>query len=145
MQLDIPYRKDQIGFPILVGLDHSATVAAIAHGQPVTRPKLCHAVIDTGSETTAVDPSVIPALGIRSQSVASSQTASGTVWVNLYSVSVSLLPIFGLTQAVVLDTALIVSELTTSIPNIDVLFGLDLLHHCKLVIDGPKRTYTLHV
>ncbi len=36
-----------------------------------------------------------------------------------------------------------VSELTTAIPNTDVLIGMDVLLVCKLTLDGPGRWFSL--
>jgi len=35
------------------------------------------------------------------------------------------------------------SELTTAIPDIDLLIGMDVLLDCKLLLDGPARNFTL--
>jgi hypothetical protein len=38
---------------------------------------------------------------------------------------------------------LLVSELTTTLPNIDMLIGMDILLDCKLLLDGPARRFVL--
>jgi hypothetical protein len=38
---------------------------------------------------------------------------------------------------------LIVMEMPSPIPGVDVLIGLDVLLDCKLLLDGPARSFTL--
>jgi hypothetical protein len=40
-------------------------------------------------------------------------------------------------------TDLLVTELAAQLPDADVLIGLDVLLTCKLILDGPGRTFTL--
>jgi hypothetical protein len=40
---------------------------------------------------------------------------------------------------------LLASELTTALPNVDVLVGLDVLLVCRLTLDGPVRRFTLEL
>lgn len=72
-----------------------------------------------------------------------STTGGGVVTADIYRVSFGLLPVFGLTSAVVLDDKLEVAVLPHLPDDHEVLFGMDLLNRCRLFIDGPALTFTL--
>jgi hypothetical protein len=38
---------------------------------------------------------------------------------------------------------MLVTELATLLPDTDILIGLDVVLTCKLVVDGPGRSFTL--
>jgi len=57
-------------------------------------------------------------------------------------VSLSIVGPTGMGPSLV-QPSLEVVELTTPIPNIDVLLGMDVLLQCRLLIDGPARQFTL--
>jgi len=127
--------------PAIVGLGHADGTALMQTGQRLPPPLHVRALIDTGCSTTAVAPLIFGQLGLAPLIAGSSQTASGSVTVNLYSVSLS---VFDASRGAMLTLReLMASELTTAIPNIDVLIGMDVLLGCKLLLDGPARQFTL--
>ena len=112
-------------------------------GQAVPAPLMLQGVIDTGSDVTAVPSFVLQKLGISSAQKKKTQTASGSVSVNMVEISLSIV---GPNQAVnpmFSDPALLAMELPQPIPDVDVIVGLDVLLQCQLFIDGPARQFTL--
>jgi hypothetical protein len=73
----------------------------------------------------------------------SSSTAAGKVTVDLYSISFGLYADDAETNPVSLIQNLEVSELAAPIPGTDVLIGMDVLEHCRHLVDGPAGTFTL--
>jgi predicted aspartyl protease len=142
-RLTLPFNPDEIRLPVMLGVDGPTTRGLIASGQPVPRPVIASAVIDTGSNVTAIQPQVLRQLGLVVGRPARSTTAGGVQAVALFEVSVGLLPIGGLTTPVILSDRLTVIELAHPIPGTDVLVGLDLLLGCQLHIDGPNLQFTL--
>jgi hypothetical protein len=72
-------------------------------------------------------------------------TASGPVQVNLYAVSLSTTdPNQGAASPWITVPNLVVSELATTLPDADVLVGLDVLLQTRLFLDVPGRQVTLN-
>jgi hypothetical protein len=140
-QLHYAITKTEMIVPAVAGLGHTDATARVQAGQPLPRPLHVRAVVDTGCSTTAVAPAILGQLGLTPLLAGSSQTASSSVAVNLYLISLS---IFDASRGPPLTLRdLLVSELTTTIPQIDMLIGMDVLLDCKLLLDGPARRFTL--
>lgn len=99
--------------------------------------------IDTGSDVTAVSAPILQRLGIPVYQQASTRTVTGAVSVDLYKVSVGVTNFADPQASELLEPNLIVMELPTALPKIEVLIGLDLLMSCKLILDGPGKRFTL--
>jgi hypothetical protein len=102
-----------------------------------------NALIDTGTDISAVDPGILGALGLTPFDRVTTHTVGGQVSVGRYKISLS---IFGPARAagpVLLRTEWTVMELPTLLPNINALFGMDLLSECRLIVDGPARQFTM--
>lgn len=140
-QLHYPLTKNEMIVSAVLGVSHADGTARLQAGQAIPPPVQARAVLDTGSSTTAVAPSVIARLGLTSLVTGSSHTASGAVAVDLHFVSLS---IFDAGRAAMLTVRdLLVSELTAEVPDVDVLIGMDVLLGCKLLLDGPARQFAL--
>src|SRR5262249_9975569 len=63
----------------------------VAAGQPIPPPLQARALVDTGSNVTAVAPWVLHQLAVPAASSTSNHTAGGIVKVKLYQVSVSIM------------------------------------------------------
>src|SRR5688572_4408213 len=96
-QLTLPFSPDDIRLPVFVGVDHPTTVSAVAAGQPVPRPVMGNAVIDTGTNITGVSLHLLRQLGLVAVRSHTTQTAGGSAAVDLYMVSLGIPPIAGLT------------------------------------------------
>ncbi len=99
-------------------------------------------LIDTGSDITAVALPILQQLGIPAIHKTTTQSIGGSVPVNLYRVSLHLLDAQNVGRPWLSQPSLLVMELARGFP-FDVLIGLDILLTCKLLADGPARTFTL--
>lgn len=144
-QLTFSVTPAGLAVPVWIGLSGEATTALMAAGRPPVPPVQVRGLLDTASDATAIAPWILKRLAISVSSTASTHTAAGSVDVNVYNVS---LGITDPTQSVLhwLTVAnLLVTDLPTVLPDTDVLIGLDVLLECKLLLDGPAKSFTLEV
>jgi hypothetical protein len=141
--LTLPVQPDGLIIDVLLGVSGAEAHKLIAAAQPVPRPVFARAVLDTGTDATAVSPRIVQALGLVSSGTAQTHTAAGPVNVPYYEVSLSLLPS---AQALpfFVDPRRLVTELAQPLPgSIEALIGLDVLLQLIFTLDGPARTFTL--
>src|SRR5262249_19019032 len=138
-----PPESEGVGLPGVVGHTRQAIRARLGAGQPLPSPVWTTAVIDTGSNVTCVTPGVLQRLGLSVLAQGSSQTAAGVAAVNLFQVSLSIPPPANVPGPMLTRRDLVVMEMPSPIPGVDVLIGLDVLLDCKLLLDGPARRFTL--
>jgi hypothetical protein len=132
-----PLSREGMIVAAVVGLNGVDTASLVQHGRPIPRPIQVRSLLDSGTDVTAVAARVFQQLGLGSLISGFSQTTSGLVSVNLYRVSLTISCSPGLAGPIVTLTDLLVSELTTALPNIDALIGMDVLRESLLVLDGP--------
>src|SRR5262249_49228583 len=125
-----------------IGLNGNDTATLVVAGQPVPPPIATRGEIDTGASVTAVAPWVLRQLALRPAGFAANQTASGTVQVDLYQVSLSITDPANPGGPMLAHPTLLVSELAVTLPA-DVLIGMDVLLECQLLLDGPAGRFTL--
>jgi hypothetical protein len=142
-QLTFPLRGNELKVAVVIGLYHQAMVDQLAAGLPLPSPIWATGVIDTGSTVTCVATDVIQRLGLPPAGRNTTRTASGSVPVRLFRVSLSIPPAGNLPGAMLTREDLIVMELADPIPDVEVLIGLDILLDCRLLLDGPGRQFTL--
>jgi hypothetical protein len=135
--------KGELTLKVLVGHNYKHQKTLLAAGQPLPRPVWTTGVIDTGTNVTGVTPAVLQALGLTFTGQVASHTVTGQVIVNLFEVSLSIPPPANLPGAMLTRPNLLVMELPSPIPGVEVLIGLDILLDCKLLLDGPARQFTL--
>jgi hypothetical protein len=100
--------------------------------------------LDTGTDVTAVASSILRQLPLSAPASRITHTASGRVNVNVYRVSLGITdPTQPAGSPWLTHSDLLVTELTTVLPDADVLIGLDILLGCKFVLDGPAMRFTL--
>lgn len=142
-QIAFSVTKTGLAVPVFIGLSGETTTKRAEAGQPILAPLQVRGLLDTACDLTAVAPSVLRQLGIGATSTVETHTASGPVKVNVYKVSLGITDA-GRQQGVWLTLPdLIVTELATELPQVDVLIGLDVLLQCRLLLDGPARQFTL--
>lgn len=141
--LTFPVTVDGLAVSVLIGLDGNASHARLAKGQPILPPVKANGLLDTGCNVTAVAAPVLQQLALPQATTGTTQTAGGTVNVQLYSVSLSIYAANQPGLPTLVYPTLLVSELTTTLTNVDVLVGLDVLLGCRLFLDGPARQFTL--
>jgi hypothetical protein len=142
-QLTFPIPSGELTLLVMVGHNQKALAALIAAGQPLPPPIWTKGVVDTGTNVTCVTPAVLQQLGLTSTGQGSSQTAGGLAAVNLFEVSLSIPSPGNDPGSMLTRLDLMVMELPSPIPGVDVLIGLDILLECKMLLDGPARRFTL--
>ncbi len=137
-----PVLPDGLLMNAMIGLDVGRCQDLQVIGQPIPRSVLVRGVLDTGADVTAVAPRVLQALGLSPSGSASTHTAGGLVFVNVYEISLSILhPISS--SPFFTGSHLQVTELGHAAPSVEVLVGLDVLLQGVLTLDGPARTFAL--
>ncbi len=142
-KLVFPVLSDGLLVDVLIGLDSATTVGQLAAGQPITMPLRARGEIDTGSNMTAVSTALLQRLGLPIQYQTTTQTASGSMTVNVVEVSVGVRDFGDPMSHELVESTLSVMELTTPLAKVEVLIGLDILLGCKFLLDGPARQFSL--
>lgn len=137
--VSLPLSADGLIVEAVFGLNGPDTAMRVQAGQSVPPPIVVRALLDSGTDTTAIASRVVQQLGAAHVIDATSNTASGTVTVNLYRVSLTIAGLAGRSGPVLVIPDLLVSELTAPLPNIEALIGMDVLRQCLLVMDGPGQ------
>jgi hypothetical protein len=115
----------------------------ISAGRPIPSSVQARGLLDIGSNVTAVAPSVLKQLEIRTTSTRRTQTASGKAQVRLFRISLSILDPAQANRPWLTFPSVPVMELPIELADLDVLVGLDILLKCKLSLDGPARQFSL--
>ena len=106
---------------------------------PIPSPKVYYALIDTGSDYTAIDGLAAAEIGAETIGRASVR-AMGAEYSEVSAVNVEVIfpgPQFAFsTRAAVLD-------LRGAGQSFDLILGRSFLQHCRLVSDGPRNSYCL--
>jgi hypothetical protein len=100
-------------------------------------------IIDTGTDVTAVAAHLLGQLGLVPVTGTTTHTASGSVRVDLYEISLSVQGSLPATGLLIVRPSLIVMELKAIPPNVDLLLGRDVLDECLFFYDGPGRQFIL--
>ena len=138
-----PITKDGCTLDMLVGFGHDDMKAVVAAGQPPPPPIAARAIIDTGSDKTAVAPRILQQLGIGVLGSVQTHTAAGLIVVQLYEISLSIPNPTGARTPMLVRAQWLVTDFLQAPPGIDVLLGMDLIRECLLIIDGPGEFFTL--
>jgi predicted aspartyl protease len=137
----------QAGGPLLqlfVGTSGPRQQALQQAGQTIPQPVLITALVDTGASTTAIDPSVVQALGLQptgSMLILTPSTGSTPVQANTYDVAL-VIPL-GASAMTFTIHALQIFESTLSVQGIKALIGRDVLSNCLLVYDGRSNFFSI--
>jgi hypothetical protein len=129
--------------PALVGLNDRDKAMLVQAGKPIPRPVSVRAYLDTACDRTAIDGRVFQHLGMGAVKGTTTQTASGSVQVKQYRVSLSVHGPTGAAGPMLVQPDLLVTELAVSLSNIEVLIGLDILLECLFVLNGPANQFIL--
>jgi hypothetical protein len=142
-RLSFPIRSGELTLAVLIGHNQQALAAFRATAQPLPAPVWTTGVIDTGRTVTCISSAILRKLGLASTRKSTSQTVHGRTTVNLFDVSLSIPPPGSAPGPMLTQSDLIVMEMPSSIPGVDVLVGMDVLLGCKLVVEGPSRQFTV--
>jgi len=141
-RLTFPFAADGLLVPAMVGLATPAMQALQARGHPLPRLVRAKGMLDSGSTVTAVAPWVLAQLNASPGATAPTQTASGNVVVRMYKISFTIHPLVrGGPTLFRRDWS--VTNLAKDPDDVDILFGLDLLHQIVVTIDGPAQSFTM--
>ena len=141
--LTFPVTGAGLAVPVLIGLCGREMAALQAAGTPIPAPVRAQGLLDTGSAASAIAPWVAQQLRLSQVTKGTTQTAAGVVSVRLFEVSISIVDPSQPGVPMLVESDLIVSELTATLLDADVLVGLDVLLGCRLLLDGPGRQFTL--
>ena len=141
--LIFPIVPDGLLTPVLLGPDRAQMQALQSAGAPLPAPLHIRALIDTGSDHTAIAPSTLTVLGLSAGKTVQTRTAGGLVSVQLYSVSLTLFDPAVPSAATLYRPSWTVTNLGHDSPDADMLIGMDLISELILIVDGPGRRFTL--
>ncbi len=142
-QLTFPVTRPGLVVPTWIGLSGTATTALVASGQSITPPIQARGLLDTGSDVTVVASAFLKRLAVSVATVTATLTVAGQVIVNLFEISLAITNPSHAGSPWLTEPDLLVMELTTVLPDVDVLIGLDVLLRNKLFLDGPARQFML--
>ncbi len=141
--LNFATSPDGPALEVLIGADGDRATALHGRGAVIPRPERARALVDTGSDVTAIAPRVLQALGAVRFRSARTHTAAGVVNVKLFKVSLSMSGPKGIAGPMFVRSTLVVTELGVALPNIEVLIGRDILAECLFLLDGPGAQFLL--
>jgi hypothetical protein len=141
-QLSFAVSRAGLLVPTWIGLDGTTTSVLHTANKPIPAPIQVRGLLDTASDATAVASWVLQQLRIPAATTAVTQTAAGQAKVKLYEISLSINDP-GLGKIMLTKSDLLITELPATLPDTDVLIGLDVLLDCKLFLDGPSRQFSL--
>jgi hypothetical protein len=140
-RLTFPFRPDGLLVSAVLGL--SAPDMAANQGGAAAAPTLVHVrgMIDSGTTITAVVPRVLAQLNVPRGPAVDTTTATGIVQVYFYEISFT---IYDQASGVTLTRRnWTVTSLLHDLPDVDILFGLDLLREVVLTVNGPGQAFFL--
>jgi hypothetical protein len=141
--LRFPVAQAGLALPAYVGVDRQTAVAHLAASRLVPPVVPTRGLVDTASDLTAVAPWALQQLNVPVIHTIATQTAAGAVQVDVYSVSLSITDPNRAGSPMLTVPFLLVTALAATLPDADVLVGLNLLLQYKLVLDGPSKEFTL--
>ncbi len=128
---------------VMIGLSSGDMKTLQAAGRPVPSPIVVKGIIDTGSNCCCISARVAGLLGLGSRGLGSTQTAGGTVPVNLYEVSLFIPRPGSTSEFLAVADSWTVSELSPDVTGFEAIVGRDLLAQLLLVLNGPRNEYAL--
>jgi hypothetical protein len=141
-QLTFPITPDGLVVDVLVNREAALLMPLWASGQPCP-PVETTGLIDTASNISAVSPAIVRQLSLTTAGPPATTTGiGGAISVQLYRVSLHVRDAKAPTLPMLTLPSLLVMELPPG-PSCDVLIGMDVLLHCKLIVDGPGGAFSL--
>jgi hypothetical protein len=141
MALTFPITSDGLIVDVLV--NHEAPVLFQLWQQGIQpQPVSGRAIIDTGSDISAVSLPILQRLGVPPVLQTMTQGIGGALSVRLYKASLHVFDSQNVNLPWLPHPTLLVMELAPGVP-FDVLIGMDIIRTCKMVVDGPGGIFTL--
>lgn len=140
-QLTFPFDLNGMFVDVMIapGADFLATLDQV---KPWPTPRWGRAMIDTGTNVSAVSLAILDALEIAPEGDLRTLGISGEMDVTLYEVSLTIMNRASGSQIEYAPPD--VKVIGIDIPDIDALIGLDLLIGCRMMLDGPGGRFSLH-
>lgn len=140
-QLTFPIIQPGLVVHVMVNLEVSVLLPLRSSGGGPS-PVPGRALIDTGSDISAVALPILQQLGIPVLRPTLTQGIGGPVQVNLYEVSRPILDAQNVSLPWLSQLSLVVMELAPGVP-FDARIGLDVIRTCKWLVDGPADLCTV--
>jgi hypothetical protein len=128
---------------VVIGLSASDVLSLQTAGQPIPPFFHARALLDTATDMTAVAPRLLQPLGCPRLGQASTRTAGGIIKVDLYEISLAISAPTGPSSDDLVQSQWRVTDFLHAPPQMDVLLGLDFADRYLLILDGPRRFFTL--
>jgi hypothetical protein len=142
-QLTFPISPDGLVLDVHISWTAPMLQARPSLGQSFPPIATVRALIDTGADATSVAPRVLAYLGLGSTGQVQMTTASGTVMVDRYQISLSIFGLLGVGGPALVRPTWNVTSFSQPLTGIEALIGLDLIRQIVLKVDGPGGTFTL--
>lgn len=142
-RIAFPISPDGLALDIQVGLPAPILQTQLARKQPFLSAITVRALLDTGADAVSVAPDVLNRLGLVSSGQIRMTTASGSVLVDRYEISLSIFGSAGIAGPALVRPSWNVTSFSQSLPGIEALIGMDLIRQVVLTIDGPAGAFTL--
>jgi hypothetical protein len=142
-QLVFPLSSDGPTLEVVIGLPFASIAALRSAGQPVPPFVRARALLDTACDVTAVAPWIVQQQNLPRKGGIGTQTAGGSVKVKTYEACLTISGPAGAAGPTYARPTLVVTQLAHTLPNLDVLVGLDILFELITNIDGPARRFSL--
>jgi len=140
-QLTFPIVRAGLVVDVMINLEASVLVPLRSNGGGPS-PVPGKALIDTGSDISAVALPILQQLGVPVLRSTSTQGIGGSLPVNLYKFSLHILDVQNVGLPWLSQPSLVVMELASGVP-FDALIGMDIIRTCKMIVDGPGHQFTL--
>ncbi|HEY7158609.1 MAG TPA: aspartyl protease family protein [Gemmataceae bacterium] len=142
-RITFPIDPDGLALDVQIGLPAAMLQARLTQGQPLPPAITVRALIDTGADATSVAPDVLNRLGLVSSGQVRMTTASSTLLVDRYEISLSIFGPAGVAGPALVRPLWNITSFSQSLPGIEALIGMDLIRQIVLTIDGPGGLFTL--
>jgi gag-polyprotein putative aspartyl protease len=136
-------RPDGLLVDVVIGFDAKALRLLQLAGQPIPQPVQVRGLLDTGADATAISAACAKRLSLAVVGTVSTHTAAGSLVVNQFSISLSILGAHKAGLLLSVSPELTVTEWLDPPSGLDALVGLDVLSQGLLIYDGPGQQFTL--
>jgi hypothetical protein len=130
---------------VQIGWSDPAARTLRASLRPVPPPVEAKALIDTGADSSCVDPAIIQALGLPVGGFAMINVPAhgGLTFATQHDASLSILHTSGDARMNLAMGSVLVVELAIGVLGYQVLLGRDVLAGCRFLFDGPADSFEL--
>lgn len=141
-QLTFPITAVELCVDVLVNRNCAALRSLHTSGLPLPTAIQAKGLIDTGTNVSAIAPTILQQLTIPVHSRTTTQSIGSTIPVRLFKVMLFILDAGQPHLPWLVQPDLLVMELPTAL-SVEALVGMDVLSNCKMLLDGPARRFTL--